>query len=142
MMTQYIQPFLAIIILAIFFIITFLQSGLDKLKNKEGNIAWFKSQFENTVLKPIVLPLFWLIAIQEIVVSLYLIYALFRIFMGQYDTTELTWGFLATLVLLVQLFFGQRIAKDYVGASGIVPYIIVSFLAVIFCPMTSPFIKM
>jgi hypothetical protein len=37
--------------------------------------------------------------------------------------------FIFAVFVLVQLFFGQRIAKDYVSASGIIPYIILAVIS-------------
>ena len=56
-----------ILILLVFFAITFIQSGIDKLLNTQGNMDWFKSQFKETFLNSIIVPSFWLIIIQEII---------------------------------------------------------------------------
>jgi len=36
------------------------------------------------------------------------------------------WGALVSLVALLMLFFGQRLAKDYEGAAVLVPYFILA----------------
>lgn len=123
---------LFISLLALFFIVTFIQSGLDKLMNQEGNLSWFKSQFQGTFLNKIITPLFWLITIQELVSGGFLIYGIYILFTS-HSSQIVCFGFLICMSTLIQLFTGQRIAKDYVGASGIVSYILVSILAIGTC---------
>ena len=43
------NPF-ALLLLA-FLAITFLQSGLDKILDWNGNVSWLKSHFSQTILK-------------------------------------------------------------------------------------------
>lgn len=116
--------------ISLFFVITFLQSGFDKLMHQEGNIAWFKSQFKDTFIAPIITPMFWIITLQELICGGLLIYGCIELYLHK-SSDILLLGFFLSFSTLIQLFFGQRIAKDYVGASGIIPYIIVSILAII-----------
>ena len=39
------------ILIAIVFIITFIQSGLDKVIDRQGNLIYFKDHFSNSILK-------------------------------------------------------------------------------------------
>lgn len=112
-----------------FFAITFLESGLDKLIHRSGNLSWFQSQFEKTFLRSIIAPLFYCITLQELAVGSLMLFAIGEIWAG--GTSFMEVGGLLSLFLLLQLFIGQRIAKEYVGAAGIVPYIIVAILIVI-----------
>lgn len=117
-------------LLSIFFAITFLQSGLDKFFNRQGNLSWFQSVFEPTILRPVITPLFYWIAVQELVVGLWMVVAAFWYLFTDCSCGFITdWGFVACLFILIQLFTGQRVAKDYVGASGIIPYILTALLA-------------
>ena len=38
-------------------------------------------------------------------------------------------GILLSMLALLMLFFGQRVAKDYAGAAGLVPYFLVTVLS-------------
>jgi uncharacterized membrane protein YphA (DoxX/SURF4 family) len=118
-----------ILILLVFFAITFIQSGIDKLLNTQGNMDWFKSQFKETFLNSIIVPSFWLITIQEIIAGFSALAVFFMILFNLSLSYILFYVFVIQAFVLLQLFFGQRIAKDYVGASGIVPYLITSILA-------------
>jgi hypothetical protein len=116
-------------LVSLFFAITFLQSGLDKVFQRSGNLSWFKSVFETTLIKPIVTPLFYWITIQELVIGGWMLVAAFSyLFLDCYCGLVTDWGFILCLALLIQLFTGQRIAKDYPGASGIIPYILVALI--------------
>jgi uncharacterized membrane protein YphA (DoxX/SURF4 family) len=118
-----------ILILLVFFAITFIQSGIDKLLNTQGNMDWFKSQFKETFLNSIIVPSFWLITIQEIIAGFSALAVFFMILFNLSLSYILFYVFVFQAFVLLQLFFGQRIAKDYAGASGIVPYFITSILA-------------
>jgi hypothetical protein len=120
-------------LIALFFAITFLQSGIDKIINKDGNLGWFKSVFEPTFLCKIITPLFYWITIQEIAVGIIMIIAALcccGVMCINCFATE--WGYVLCVFVLVQLFAGQRIAKDYAGATGIIPYIIVAIIGYLY----------
>jgi len=117
-------------LMSLFFAITFLQSGIDKVFQHHANLTWLKSVFESTILKPIVTPLFYWITLQELLIGLWMMVAAYSyFFLDCYCSMITDWGFILCLSLLIQLFTGQRIAKDYPGASGIIPYIIAALLA-------------
>lgn len=118
-------------LLSLFFMVTFLQSGIDKVINRSGNLSWFQSVFESTILKPVITPLFYWITIQELFVGLWMSVAAYCYFFCEcYCCIFTEWGFVLCLSLLIQLFTGQRIAKDYPGASGIIPYILTALVAI------------
>jgi uncharacterized membrane protein YphA (DoxX/SURF4 family) len=117
-------------LLSLFFVVTFLQSGIDKVTNRSGNLSWFQSVFEGTFLKPIITPVFYWITIQELFVGIWMLVAAYCYFFCEcYCCIFTEWGFVFCLALLIQLFSGQRIAKDYPGASGIIPYILTALVA-------------
>lgn len=116
-------------LLSLFFAITFLQSGIDKVLNREGNLSWFVSVFEKTILGKFIAPLFYWITIQELFVGAWMLIAVYCHLFCTCTTCIITdWAYILCMFVLIQLFTGQRIAKDYVGASGIIPYIIVAIL--------------
>lgn len=117
-------------ILSLFFVVTFLQSGIDKVLNRKDNLSWFKSVFDNTILKPIITPLFYWITLQELFVGIWMLIAAYCYLFCACSCCAFTeWGFILCLFVFVQLFTGQRIAKDYPGASGIIPYILAAMIA-------------
>lgn len=120
-------------LIALFFAFTFLQSGIDKVLHREDNLGWFKSVFETTFIGRIIVPLFYWITFQEIAVGIIMIIAALcysGILCINCFATE--WGYVLCVFVLLQMFTGQRIAKDYVGAAGIIPYILVAIAGYVF----------
>lgn len=118
-------------LLSLFFVVTFLQSGIDKLINRSDNLSWFQSVFEKTILRPAITPLFYWITFLELFTGIWMLIAAYCYLLCACSCCVFTeWGFVLCLLVLVQLFTGQRIAKDYPGASGIIPYIITSLIAI------------
>ena len=113
----------------IFIAITFLQSGTDKLLDYKGNREYFTAHFKNSPLAKQAAMLLPVITLLELASGLLALAGIVFIFLGQPQT-----GALATvlaLFTLLCLFFGQRMAKAYAEAAGIVPYIIMVTLVLI-----------
>lgn len=112
------------IAIAVFTAALFLQSGLDKLIDFQGNKQYIDSVFAKTFLNRYSMWLFILILIMELATGLHAAAGtFFIIFNGDKTLAQIAVG-LGTSTLLM-LFTGQRIAKDYAGAAGIVPYFLV-----------------
>ncbi len=117
------------ILILIFIIITFLQSGLDKITDWKGNIGWLKGHFSKTFLAGQVPLMVGIILILEVVVALMAIVGIFKIINSGQTEIALYANVLAAVTLLM-LLLGQRVAKDYAGAFTIVGYFIVVILGV------------
>jgi len=46
------------------------------------------------------------------------------------DTTAAFYGAILSAVAIIALFFGQRMAKDYAGAAVLVPYFLLTLVAI------------
>lgn len=117
------------LLILLFLVITFLQSGLDKIFDWNGNKSYIKSVFENTFLKSTSSLLFVVIVIGEMIAGLLSIIAIFEIYLYQTKTI----GYLAVIIsakILLALLFGQRVAKDYAGAMTIAVYFAVTIFGV------------
>src|SRR5687768_16822831 len=93
--------------------ITFLQSGIDKLIDRQGNTAYFKSQFAKSPLAKYSEPLLMTLMVLEIVAGVLCTLGFLQILLGDRRTLAF-WGSALSAVVFVSLFFGQRMAKDYV----------------------------
>ncbi len=121
-----IDPILMIQIFALLFLaILFLQSGLDKVFDWKGNLEWLKAHFANSILAKIVPVLLGIITIVEVLAGLFSAIGALNILVGNSVFMAFIGVSLSNLALIM-LFFGQRIAKDYGGAGGLVPYFILS----------------
>lgn len=120
-------PMLMQLLLSLFVAILFIQSGLDKVINWKGEKKFYTSHFSKTFLKntvPILMPV---ITISELAAG-FLSGAgvLILLFTGKPGVAFL--GMLMASLSIIQLFFGQRVAKDYGGAGGLVPYFLLTIV--------------
>ncbi len=117
------------ILILIFIAITFLQSGLDKIMDWQGNISWLKGHFSKTFLASQVTMMVGTILILEIITGLLAIAGIFQIVVSGFTSLALYACVLAAISLLM-LLFGQRVAKDYAGAFTLTGYFIVVIMGV------------
>ncbi len=117
--------------------ILFIQSGLDKVFDRRGNLEWLTGHFSKTILAPLVPLLLVTITVMELAAGVLcatgIVYFLF--------TSSAVPIFVASVIAafaITALFFGQRVAKDYAGAAILIPYFI---LVGILMYLTSPFSK-
>jgi hypothetical protein len=110
--------------------IAFLQSGWDKIVQRKGNLTWFESHFAKTILgrRPDMALTF--LTILEILAgfSFPAFWMAYFIFPSAVFFVLSIWVILNGLTL-VSLFFGQRLAGDYAGASNINGYVMVYLAA-------------
>ena len=121
---------LVFIAIGIFWMLLFLQSGLDKIFDWKGNVGWLKGHFSKSFLSGIVTPMLVLLAIVEILAGLACGAGVFQVVISG-STYWLSVGMVLTLVSLLMLFFGQRIAKDYEGAKTIAIYFGVALISIL-----------
>ncbi len=116
-------------LILVFTIITFLQSGLDKMVNWKGNYEWLTGHFKGTFMGGMVSLLLGIILVLEIITGLMAIAAIFTLYLND-DPTLALWSLVLAAVTLLMLLFGQRVANDYAGAFTIVGYFIVIIFGV------------
>ena len=123
--------FLIVQVLAVSFLaILFLQSGLDKVMDKKGNLDWLISHFANSPFKNFVPVLFFTLTVVELLSGiLNLLGVLFLLLDGSLMLA--LYGTILASVALIMLFLGQRIAKDYIGAQSLVSYFILTILTLL-----------
>ncbi|MFL2983165.1 MAG: DoxX family protein [Candidatus Neomarinimicrobiota bacterium] len=117
------------IFIAIFISIAFLQSGIDKIIDRSGNLEFLNVHFANSFLKIFMPLLLSLLTILELLGSLTLIYGIYYAFTIR-TTLWIFYGLVIIAITVILLFAGQRIAKDYLGAADLVPYFILIMLGI------------
>ncbi len=113
------------ITILLFLLITFLQSGIDKIVDWKGNRSWLKEHFAASFMGKIVPLLLGIILVLEIFTALCCITGIYALIYSGYTFYAILSMFLACVTLLM-LLFGQRVAKDYQGALTITCYFIVA----------------
>lgn len=115
---------------ALFFAILFLQSGLDKAFDWRGNLSWLTSHFAKSPLSSVVPLMLAALTVLEVSAGLSATVGFVQLLLGR-GQTGAYWGMTLSAVSLLALFFGQRIAKDYAGAGGLVPYFLVALAGIL-----------
>ncbi len=113
------------ITILLFLLITFLQSGIDKLVDWKGNLSWLKDHFSATFMRKIVPFLLAVVLIFELMTALLSILGIYELIVDNHIryASEAMFSACFTLIMLL---FGQRVAKDYQGALTITCYFIVA----------------
>lgn len=118
-------------LISAFFGILFIQSGLDKVVDWKGNLEWLTGHFSNSFLSGMVPLLLGTLTLFEVTAGVVSAVGVLEVLI--YKTYCFAYlGTLLSAVCLVMLFFGQRIAKDYAGAGGLVPYFILAIIDLYF----------
>ena len=115
------------VLILLFLIVTFLQSGIDKLTDWQGNLSFIKGHFKNSPLKNIVPLLLAIILILEIVASLLMIVGVYQLYTSELKEMAIL-GIELSALSLIFLLIGQRLAKDYAGAMTLAVYFIISII--------------
>ena len=115
------------VLILLFLIVTFLQSGIDKLTDWQGNLSFIKGHFKNSPLKNTVPLLLAVILILEIVASLLMIAGVYQLYTSELKEIA-TLGVELSALSLIFLLIGQRLAKDYAGAMTLAVYFIISII--------------
>ncbi len=117
------------ILASAFLAILFVQSGIDKVVDRRGNLEWLKGHFAKSPLAGTVPALLTVITILELGAGILSgIGCIVVIFVR--DSTIAFYGAVLAAFAVVALFFGQRMAKEYAGAAVLVPYFLLALVAI------------
>ena len=122
---KFLSNYPAEVLLLIFLIITFIQSGIDKLLDWNGNISFIKEHFKNSPLKNTVPLLLGIILIVEIVAGVLMGIGVYELYTSEAKEIALL-GVEFSAIALIFLLIGQRLAKDYAGAMSLGVYFIIT----------------
>jgi uncharacterized membrane protein YphA (DoxX/SURF4 family) len=114
---------------AAFLAILFLQSGFDKVIDRKGNLDFLTGHFSKTPVRGMVGPMLISITVLEIATGVLCALGFLQLVFAQVSVLAF-WGAVLAAVTLLGLFFGQRLAKDYAGAAGLVPYFLLALAAI------------
>jgi uncharacterized membrane protein YphA (DoxX/SURF4 family) len=112
-----------------FLAILFLQSGIDKIVDHRGNFQWLKGHFAKSPLAGTVPALLICITILEVVAGALSALGCVLLLVSKNPTIAF-YGAILSAAATTALFFGQRIAKDYAGAAVLVPYFLLTLVAI------------
>jgi hypothetical protein len=117
------------VLVSAFLAILFLQSGIDKVVDRRGNLEWLTGHFAKSPLAGMVPAMVTVITILELLAGVLSAVGCLMILFRR-DSALAFYGAIVAAVSIVGLFFGQRVAKDYPGAGTLVPYFLLSLAAI------------
>jgi len=122
--------YLSQIFTSAFLAVLFLQSGIDKLIDRRGNLAWLTGHFAQSPLAKLVPILLLVVTLLELAAGGLSAIGAIDLVISRKATIAFFGACLAAIAILC-LFLGQRMAKDYAGAAVLVPYFILTIVAII-----------
>lgn len=117
------------ILILLFLIVTFLQSGFDKIMDWKGNLDFIKGHFKNSPLKNMVPLLLGTILIIEVIAGMLMVVGVYQLVTSGTKEIALL-GVELGAITLIFLLIGQRLAKDYAGAMTLAVYFIITVFGV------------
>jgi hypothetical protein len=121
--------YLAQILVSAFLAILFLQSGIDKIVDRQGNLQWLSGHFAKSPLAGLVSLMFGILTIIELAAGL-MTGVGFLALLFAHNPMIAFYGAVISAIAILCLFFGQRVAKEYAGAAVLVPYFLLTIVAI------------
>lgn len=122
--------FIAQLLVCGFFAVLFLQSGIDKVADRKGNLEWLTGHFANSPLAKMVPLMLTAITMVELAAGAMSVVGAVMLALNRGREMAVVGIGLSGLALLM-LFFGQRVAKDYPGAATLATYFGVMLLGLL-----------
>ena len=92
-------------------------------------MEWLKGHFAKSALAGVVPALLSVITVLELTAGILSAIGCLAVLFVR-DSTIAFYGAVVSALAIIALFFGQRMAKDYPGAAVLVPYFLVTLLAI------------
>ena len=121
--------FLIRLLVSAFLAILFLQSGIDKIADRQGNLEFLKGHFAKSPLAGAVALFFTILTIMEVSAGVLSGIGFFALLLA-HNSVIAYCGAIVSSITVLCLFFGQRMAKEYAGAAVLVPYFLLTLVAI------------
>ena len=112
-----------------FFFIVFIQSGLDKIFDYNGNLAFLKDLLKIYFSPPLIAFALILVTIFELISGILCLIGIVDFIFNKSNLIGLIGLIIGSLALLI-LLFGQRVSKNYDGAKTITIYFILAMIGI------------
>ena len=112
-----------------FFFIVFIQSGLDKIFDYNGNLAFLKDLLKIYFSPPLITFALILVTIFELISGILCLIGIVDFIFNKSNFIGLLGLIIGSLALLI-LLFGQRVYKNYDGAKTIAIYFILAMIGI------------
>ena len=123
------HPYLPHLLILLFLLITFVVSVIEKLSDWSGTISYISETFKNSLIKNFIKPLIAFLVFLEVLTVYFITIGIYQLFIDQEKENALLGSTISCISILYML-IGQRIAKDYPGATSLTVYFILSVFGV------------
>jgi len=117
-------------LIALFLGIAMIQSGFDKIIDWKVNRSFLIDHFSKTFFSQFVTPLLLVVTILEVIGGIVCFIGVGDVLINN-NSQLIKVGLFIIALDLIALFFGQRFAKDYVGAAVLVNYFILTVIGLL-----------
>lgn len=109
--------------------VLFLQSGFDKLLDRDGNAAYLREHFKDSPLDGQVDLLLTIVTVFELLTGTLSGFGTLALLLWGGQSFAYA-GAVLGAITIVMLFAGQRLAKDYAGAAVLIPYFLLTLVGI------------
>ena len=121
---------IAFLFVLAFFLIVFIQSGVDKIVDYRGNLAFLKDLFKAFLSPPLITLALISVTILEVISGVLCLIGICDFILNDSSFIGLLGLITGSLALLI-LLFGQRVSKNYEGAKTIAIYFILAMIGIV-----------
>ena len=121
---------IAFIFVLAFFLIVFIQSGLDKVFDYKGNLSFLNDSLGSFFSKQLITLALISVTILELTSGLLCLLGIVDVIFNDSNFIGLIGVIIGSLALLI-LLFGQRVSKNYDGAKTIAIYFILAMIGIV-----------
>ena len=121
---------IAFVLVLVFFLIVFIQSGVDKVYDYKGNLSFLKDLLGGVFSQSLIAFALILVTILELISGILCLIGVVDTVFNNSNTIGLAGLIIGSVALLV-LLFGQRLSKNYDGAKTITIYFILAVMGIV-----------
>ena len=126
---ELLQKHITEILVLIFLIVTYIISISEKVSDWSGNISFIKNHLKNTSFYNFIPLLLSVILVLEFLAVGFMFVGIFQLLLLG-DPKQALFGVELSALILIFLLIGQRLAKDYVGATSLTVYFILTIFGI------------
>ena len=117
------------LLIVLFLIVTFGISLIEKLANLKETISYISEIFKTSFIRNFVKPLIAILMLLEVLTLFFLVVGIFQLYFQNEKEMALL-GIVFSCFSIIYMLIGQRIAKDYPGATSLTIYFILSIFGI------------
>ena len=121
---------IAFLFVLAFFLIVFIQSGIDKIIDYKGNLTFLKGLFKAFFSPPLITLALISVTILEVISGVLCLIGICDFILNDSSFIGLLGLITGSLALLI-LLFGQLVSKNYEGAKTIAIYFILAMIGIV-----------